>query len=91
MTTTKRTTVHIPTASGSDIEAWFYQPDGRGPFPAVVMGHGFAAVKVGGLAPFAERFCSEGFAAVVIDYQARPDSPATGAQLRNTSSKSPPT
>jgi fermentation-respiration switch protein FrsA (DUF1100 family) len=69
MTTTKRTTVHIPTASGFDIEAWFYQPDGRGPFPAVVMGHGFAAVKVGGLAPFAERFSREGFAAVVIDYR----------------------
>ena len=33
------------------------------------MGHGFGAVKVGGLAPFAERFCREGFATVVIDYR----------------------
>jgi hypothetical protein len=31
------------------------------------MGHGLGAVKVGGLAPFAERFCREGLAAVVID------------------------
>ena len=64
-----RTTVRIPTPSGFDIEAWFYLPEGQGPFPAVVMGHGLGAVKVGGLASFAERFCREGFAAVVIDYR----------------------
>jgi fermentation-respiration switch protein FrsA (DUF1100 family) len=45
-----RTTVRIPTPSGFDIEAWFYLPEGDGPFPAVVMGHGLGAVKVGGLA-----------------------------------------
>jgi pimeloyl-ACP methyl ester carboxylesterase len=33
------------------------------------MGHGLGAVKAGGLAPFAERFCAEGFAVVVIDYR----------------------
>jgi len=69
MTTIQRSTIRIPTASGDDIEAWFYRPQGPGPFPAVVMGHGLGAVKVGGLAPFAERFCREGFAAVVIDYR----------------------
>jgi X-Pro dipeptidyl-peptidase-like protein len=69
MTTVNRATVRIPTPSGFDIEAWFYQPVGKGPFPAVVMGHGLGAVKVGGLASFAERFCREGFAAVVIDYR----------------------
>ena len=69
MTTVNRTTVRIPTPSGFDIEAWFYQPEGQGPFPAVVMGHGLGAVKVGGLESFAERFCREGFAAVVIDYR----------------------
>jgi dienelactone hydrolase len=69
MTTVHRSTVRIPTPSGFDIEAWFYQPEGQGPFPAVVMGHGLGAVKVGGLASFAERFCREGFAAVVIDYR----------------------
>jgi uncharacterized protein len=65
----RRTTVRIPTPSGDEIDAWYYQPDGDGPFPAVVMGHGLGAVKAGGLAPFAERFCSEGFAIVVIDYR----------------------
>ena len=48
-----RTTVRIPTASGEDLEAWVYQPDGPGPHPAVVMAHGFAGVKAGGLEPFA--------------------------------------
>jgi dienelactone hydrolase len=51
-----RTTVRIPTASGDDPEAWVCQPDGHGPHPAVVMAHGFAGVKAGGLEPFAERF-----------------------------------
>jgi predicted acyl esterase len=69
MTDVNRTTVRIPTTSGFDIEAWLYLPEGHGPFPAVVMGHGLGAVKVGGLASFAERFCREGFAAVVIDYR----------------------
>src|ERR1700688_1194032 len=64
-----RTTVRIPTASGEDLEAWVYQPDGHGPHPAVVMAHGFAGVKPGGLEPFAERFCREGFTAVAFDYR----------------------
>jgi len=64
-----RTTVRIPTASGDDLEAWVYQPDGHGPHPAVVMAHGFAGVKAGGLEPFAERFCREGFTAIAFDYR----------------------
>jgi dienelactone hydrolase len=75
MTSTKdsgappRATVRIPTVSGDEIEAWVYRPGGEGPHPAVVMAHGFAAVKAGGLAPFAERFCREGFTAVAFDYR----------------------
>jgi pimeloyl-ACP methyl ester carboxylesterase len=64
-----RTTVLIPTASGDEIEAWVYRPEGDGPHPAVVMAHGFAAVKAGGLAPFAERFCRAGFTAIAFDYR----------------------
>ena len=63
------TTVRIPTASGDELEAWLYLPDGEGPYPAVVMAHGIGAIKAGGLAPFAERFCREGFAAVAFDYR----------------------
>jgi len=64
-----RTTVRIPTASGDELEALLYLPEGDGPHPAVVMAHGIGAIKAGGLAPFAERFCGEGFAAVVFDYR----------------------
>src|SRR5207253_7945109 len=64
-----RTTVRIPTASGDELEAWVYQPDGDGPHPAVVLAHGLGAVKSGGLAPFANRFCREGFVAIVFDYR----------------------
>ena len=65
----QRTTVRIPTASGDAIEAWVYLPQGIGPHPAVVMGHGIGAIKAGGLAPFAERFCEEGFVAIAFDYR----------------------
>jgi dipeptidyl aminopeptidase/acylaminoacyl peptidase len=64
-----RVTVRIPTPSGDEIEAWVYRPESDGPHPAVVMAHGFAAVKAGGLAPFAQRFCREGFTAVAFDYR----------------------
>jgi dienelactone hydrolase len=64
-----RATVRIPTASGDEIEAWVYRPGGEGPHPAVVMAHGFAAVKAGGLEPFAERFRGAGFTAVAFDYR----------------------
>jgi hypothetical protein len=33
MTAVNRGTVRIPTPSGFDIEAWFYQPERQGPFP----------------------------------------------------------
>jgi dienelactone hydrolase len=68
-TTAARTTVWIPTASADELEAWLYLPEGPGPHPAVVMAHGIGAIKAGGLAPFAERFCREGFAAIVFDYR----------------------
>jgi fermentation-respiration switch protein FrsA (DUF1100 family) len=64
-----RITVQIPTASGDAIEAWVYLPEGSGPHPAVVMAHGIGGIKAGGLAPFAERFREEGFAAIAFDYR----------------------
>ena len=68
-TVPSRTTVRIPTTSGDELEAWLYLPEGDGPHPAVVIAHGIGAIKAGGLAPFAERFCREGFAAAVFDYR----------------------
>jgi pimeloyl-ACP methyl ester carboxylesterase len=69
MTNIARTTVRIPTASRDELEAWLYLPEGNGPHPVVVMAHGIGAIKAGGLAPFAERFCREGFASIVFDYR----------------------
>src|SRR5258707_14607979 len=69
--TPARTTVRIPTASGDELEAWLYLPEGPGPHPAVVMAHGIGAIKAGGLAPFAERFRREGVAAAVFHYPQR--------------------
>ena len=63
------TTVRIPTASGDELEAWLYLPEGAGPHPAVVMAHGIGGIKAGGLAPFAERFREEGFVAIAFDYR----------------------
>ena len=65
----RRITVQIPTSSGDAIEAWVYRPEGSGPHPAVVMAHGIGGIKAGGLAPFAERFRDEGFAAIAFDYR----------------------
>ena len=70
----RRTTVRILTPRGEQLDAWFYEPVGQGPHPAVVMGHGMGAVKAGGLRQFAERFCREGFAVVAIDYRQWGDS-----------------
>src|SRR5258708_23265692 len=75
----KRIPVQIPTASGDAIEAWVYLPESSGPHPAVVMAHGIGGIKAGGLAPFAERFREEGFAAIAFDY---PNFAGSGGQPR---------
>jgi fermentation-respiration switch protein FrsA (DUF1100 family) len=64
----KRITVQIPTASGDAIETCVYLPESSGPHPAVVMAHGIGSIKAGGLAPFAESFREEDFAAIAFDY-----------------------
>ena len=49
--------------------AWVYEPDGEGPFPCVVLAHGWTGVREQRLDAFAERFAGEGMAAVVFDYR----------------------
>ena len=56
-------------SDGSQCAAWLYQPDGAGPFPAVVMAHGLAGVKEMRLDAYAERFCAAGLACLVFDYR----------------------
>lgn len=49
--------------------AWVYEPEGEGPFPCVVLAHGWSGVREQRLDAFAERFAGEGWAAVVFDYR----------------------
>ena len=55
-------------AEGTTLRGWLYTPDsGQGPFPTVVMAHGFSAVKEMYLDSFAEVFAQAGLAALVFD------------------------
>jgi fermentation-respiration switch protein FrsA (DUF1100 family) len=55
-------------AEGTTLRGWLYLPDGaRGRVPAVVMAHGFSAVKEMYLDRFGEVFSRAGMAAVVYD------------------------
>src|ERR1700746_3078728 len=55
-------------AEGTILRGWFYTPDrASGKAPAIVMAHGFSAVKEMYLDRYAEHFCAAGLAAVVFD------------------------
>jgi uncharacterized protein len=55
-------------AAGVRLRGWLYLPDGaRGPVPAIVMAHGFSAVKEMYLDAYAEVFAQAGLAALVFD------------------------
>jgi fermentation-respiration switch protein FrsA (DUF1100 family) len=55
-------------AEGPRLSGWLYTPDaGGGPFPTIVMAHGFSAVKEMYLDSFAETFAAAGLAALVFD------------------------
>jgi uncharacterized protein len=64
-----RRQVRIPASEDDQLDAWVYMPDRPNPVPVVVMAHGIGGIKAGGLAPFAQRFASSGFAAVAFDYR----------------------
>lgn len=58
------------TSAGLTLRGWFYEPPaGASKAPAIVMSHGFSAVKEQGLAGFAERFNAAGFAVLVFDHR----------------------
>ena len=63
-----RKNIEFKTEDGVTLRGWFYQPDtGSGPFPAIIMAHGYSATKEMHLDDFAEVFCNGGFAALVYD------------------------
>ena len=56
------------SADGVKLRGWFYKPDkGKGPYPTIVMAHGFSGVKEMSLDKFAEVFAKAGMAVLVYD------------------------
>lgn len=52
------------------LRGWHYTPDmSQGPWPTIVMAHGFSAVKEMYLDRFANAFAAAGFASVVFDHR----------------------
>ena len=63
-----RKDIEFKTEDGVTLRGWHYVPDGgEGPFPTIVMAHGFSAVKEMYLDRFAEAFIGAGLAAIVFD------------------------
>jgi dienelactone hydrolase len=56
-------------SGGTDCAAWLYRPEGEGPHPLIVMGHGFTGTRELRLDAYAERFCAAGIGALVFDYR----------------------
>lgn len=62
-----RKDIAFRTEDGVTLRGWHVLPDGRGPWPTVVMAHGFSAVKEMYLDRFADAFAARGVAALVFD------------------------
>jgi fermentation-respiration switch protein FrsA (DUF1100 family) len=63
-----RTDVEFRAEDGVLLRGWHYRPDsGSGPWPTIVMAHGYSAVKEMYLDRFAEVFAAAGLAAIVFD------------------------
>lgn len=58
-------------SEGATLRGWLYAPEGTctGPRPAIVMAHGFSAVKEQYLDRYAEMFAAAGFAVLVYDHR----------------------
>lgn len=62
-----RVDMSFETSDGLTLRGWLYTPPGGGPHPAIVLAHGFTAVKEQYLDRYGEAFCQAGFAALVFD------------------------
>lgn len=64
-----RRDIEFAGCGGTLLRGWLYLPGGDGAAPAVVMAHGFSALKEMGLDRYAEAFCKAGFAVLVYDHR----------------------
>lgn len=75
-----RVDVEFNTLDGTPLAAFLYTPDtGSAPFPAIVLSHGFGAVKEMALDRFADVFCEAGFACLLYDHR---NTGSSGGTLR---------
>jgi fermentation-respiration switch protein FrsA (DUF1100 family) len=64
-----RSDIEFAAEDGVVLRGWLCLPEGSAPFPAVVMAHGFSAVKEQTLADLADRLTGAGLACVVYDHR----------------------
>ena len=58
------------TSDGTLLKGWYYRPEGvAGPLPALVMAHGFGAIKEHFAFRFAEVFATAGLAVLLYDHR----------------------
>ncbi|HXD54249.1 MAG TPA: alpha/beta fold hydrolase [Solirubrobacteraceae bacterium] len=69
----ERADLRFPSA-GDQCAAWLYRPDAPGPWPCVVMAHGFSLTRHDGLPAYAERLAAAGAAVLVFDHRYLGDS-----------------
>ncbi|HEY7776349.1 MAG TPA: alpha/beta fold hydrolase [Kineobactrum sp.] len=82
MSTFTRTDLDFDS-QGTRCAGWLYRPDVDGPLPAVVMAHGFTAVRDQRLTAYAEAFAAAGLAVLLFDYRHFGDSDGEPRQLLN--------
>jgi uncharacterized protein len=66
---TRRRDIEFVAEGGVVLRGWLFEPDGKGPHPAITMAHGFAGVKEHGLERFARFFADAGFVVLVHDHR----------------------
>lgn len=75
-----RTDIEFRNEDGITLRGWHYVPDnGSGPFPTIILAHGFSAVKEMYLDKFAEAFAVAGMASIVFDHR---NFGASGGEIR---------
>ena len=75
-----REDVRFPSGE-ADCAGWLYRPEGDGPVPLVILGHGLGAVREMRLDAYAERFAAAGYAALAFTYRYFGDSGGEPRQL----------